>query len=56
MKAAELSGMDGVGALSPGTHADLGAVKGDPPQDIRTLEEPVFVMKGGEGCHLELDQ
>ena len=48
--------MDGVGTLSPGAYADLIAVKGDPLQDIRTLESPVFVMKGGEIYRSELDQ
>ena len=48
--------MDGVGALNPGAYADLIAVKGDPLQDIRTLESPVFVMKGGEIYRSELDQ
>lgn len=56
MKGAELPGMDGAGTLSHGTHADLVAVKGDPLQDIRTLEAPVFVTKGGEVYRSELDQ
>ena len=56
VKGAELLGMDGVGVLIPGAYADLIAVKGDPLQDIRTLESPVFVMKGGEIYRSELDQ
>ena len=56
VKGAALLGMDGVGALSPGAYADLIAVKGDPLQDIRTLESPVFVMKGGEVYRSEIDQ
>ena len=56
VKGAELLGMEGVGALNPGAYADLIAVKGDPLQDIRTLESPVFVMKGGEIYRSELDQ
>ena len=56
VKGAELLGMEGVGALNPGAYADLIAVKGDPLQDIRTLESPVFVMKGGEVYRSELDQ
>ena len=56
VKGAELLSMDGVGTLSPGAYADLIAVKGDPLQDIRTLESPVFVMKGGEIYRSELDQ
>ena len=56
VKGAELLGMDGVGTLSPGAYADLVAVEGDPLQDIRTLESPVFVMKGGEVYRSEIDQ
>ncbi len=38
---------DRVGTLLPGRFADLVAVEGDPLDDIRTLERPVAVMKGG---------
>ncbi len=36
-----------VGAVAPGRYADLVAVKGDPIADIRALERPAAVMKGG---------
>src|SRR5437868_7813087 len=37
-----------IGALEPGTWADIVAVDGDPLQDVTTLERVKFVMKGGE--------
>jgi imidazolonepropionase-like amidohydrolase len=47
--AAELIGWpDSVGAIAPGRYADIIAVRGDPLQDIRLLENVAFVMKGGE--------
>lgn len=46
---AELLGWtDDVGALRPGTFADLIAVPGDPTDDVTLLEDVPFVMKGGE--------
>jgi imidazolonepropionase-like amidohydrolase len=36
-----------VGTLAPGAYADVIAVAGDPLQNIRTLERPLFVMKDG---------
>lgn len=36
-----------VGTLKPGAFADLVAVAGNPLADVRTLEKPLFVMKGG---------
>jgi imidazolonepropionase-like amidohydrolase len=36
-----------VGAIAVGRYGDLIAVEGDPLQDVRVLEHPVFVMKGG---------
>jgi imidazolonepropionase-like amidohydrolase len=36
-----------IGRLEPGFVGDLVAVRGDPLDDIRTLESPVFVMKDG---------
>ncbi|WP_010219148.1 Xaa-Pro dipeptidase [Sphingomonas sp. PAMC 26621] len=36
-----------VGAIAAGRYGDLIAVDGDPLADIRTLERPSFVMKGG---------
>ena len=37
-----------VGAIAPGRYGDFVAVKGDPLQDIRLLEHPAAVIKGGE--------
>lgn len=37
-----------VGAIVAGRYGDLIAVDGDPIADVRLLEKPVFVMKGGE--------
>lgn len=45
--AAELLGVEGIGAIRPGHHADLIAVAGDPLTDVRTLKTVDFVMKGG---------
>jgi imidazolonepropionase-like amidohydrolase len=45
---AELMGWDEVGAVSPGRHADLVAVAGDPLADISLLEDVPVVIKGGE--------
>ncbi len=47
--AAEALGRAGdVGALSPGHYGDIVAVAGDPTKDVRLLEKPVAVIKGGE--------
>ncbi|OYU01430.1 MAG: Xaa-Pro dipeptidase [Sphingomonadaceae bacterium PASS1] len=37
-----------LGSVQPGRFADLVAVKGDPLQDIRVLENPTHVMKDGK--------
>jgi len=37
-----------VGAIEPGRYGDFVAVKGDPLRDIRLLEHPSAVIKGGE--------
>ncbi|HEY4958022.1 MAG TPA: amidohydrolase family protein [Caldimonas sp.] len=36
-----------VGAIAVGRYADLVAVRGDPLADVRVLQKPAFVMKGG---------
>ena len=38
---------DKVGVIKAGAFGDLVGVTGDPLQNIRLLETPVFVMKGG---------
>jgi imidazolonepropionase-like amidohydrolase len=38
---------DKVGVIKPGAFGDLVGVAGDPLQNIRLLEAPAFVMKGG---------
>ncbi|NOX68940.1 MAG: amidohydrolase family protein [Gammaproteobacteria bacterium] len=49
VNAAELLGWPGdVGAIESGSYADLIAVRGNPLEDIRELEDVRFVMKGGE--------
>ena len=49
IRAAELLGIEEqVGSITAGKKADLMAVAGDPLQDVRTLERPRFVMKGGK--------
>jgi len=37
-----------VGAIAPGRWGDIVAVDGDPLKDVRTLEHPVAVIKGGK--------
>ena len=39
---------DRIGTLAAGKLADIVVVPGDPLADIRVMERPVFVMKGGE--------
>ncbi|MEP6619350.1 MAG: amidohydrolase family protein [bacterium] len=36
-----------IGTLAPGKWADVVAVPGDPTKDIKLMEKPSFVMKGG---------
>lgn len=49
VNAADLMGWsDRVGTLQAGKFADIIAVDGDPLQDVRTLENVRFVMKGGK--------
>jgi imidazolonepropionase-like amidohydrolase len=48
LNGAKLLGWEGqIGALQPGYLADIVAVPGDPLQDISTLKNISFVMKGG---------
>ena len=39
---------DRVGAIRSGLLADIIAVDGNPLEDISTLEQPTFVMIGGQ--------
>jgi imidazolonepropionase-like amidohydrolase len=49
VRAAELLGMsDQIGTLEAGKFADVVAVRGDPLAEINSMENVVFVMKGGE--------
>lgn len=49
INAAEALGQAGqVGQVKAGAWGDLVGVKGDPLTDVRVLETPVFVMKGGQ--------
>lgn len=45
--AADLLGVSDRGRIAAGLLADMIAVRGDPLQDVRTMEDVVFVMKGG---------
>ena len=47
LHAAELLGVNDRGAIATGLLADLVAVPGNPLEDIRVTERPVFVMVGG---------
>jgi imidazolonepropionase-like amidohydrolase len=47
-KAAELLGRDDVGEIVEGRYADFVAVGGEPLKDVRVLEHPDVVIKGGE--------
>ncbi len=49
INAAELLGLSGkVGVIAPGAFADMVAVDGDPLANVKLLEKPSFVMKGGK--------
>jgi imidazolonepropionase-like amidohydrolase len=47
VNAADLIGNSRIGQVRPGAFADIIAVKADPLQDVRALENVAFVMKGG---------
>jgi imidazolonepropionase-like amidohydrolase len=47
IRGAELLELDDRGYLAPGKLADIVAVSGNPLENIRTMENVVFVMKGG---------
>jgi imidazolonepropionase-like amidohydrolase len=53
--AADLMGWgDQIGAIEPGKFADMIAVRGDPVEEIKQLEQVKFVMKGGAVIKNEL--
>ena len=45
--AADLLGSSEVGAVAAGKYADMVAVRADPLSDIKSLEHPSFILKGG---------
>ncbi len=47
VNAADLLGIEDLGAIAPGLLADLIAVAGDPLEDVTVFEDVRFVMKGG---------
>lgn len=46
--AVALNRADDVGQITPGHYGDIVAVAGDPTKDVRLLEHPVWVLKGGQ--------
>jgi imidazolonepropionase-like amidohydrolase len=46
--ASEALGRNDVGEIQVGRYGDIVAVDGDPLRDIRVLERPAAVVKGGE--------
>ena len=46
--AAEALGRNDVGVIEVGRYGDLVAVPGDPTRDVRVLEKPAAVVKGGK--------
>jgi imidazolonepropionase-like amidohydrolase len=47
LNAADLLGVTDRGVIAPGKLADLIAVRGNPLEDVRVLEQVPWVMKGG---------
>ncbi len=43
-----LNRADDVGQITAGHYGDIVAVAGDPTKDVRLLEHPVWVLKGGQ--------
>jgi imidazolonepropionase-like amidohydrolase len=43
-----LNRTDDVGQITPGHYGDIVAVAGDPTKDVRLLEHPIWVLKGGQ--------
>jgi len=43
-----LNRVDDVGQITPGHYGDIVAVAGDPTKDVRLLEHPTWVLKGGQ--------
>lgn len=48
LQSATINAAEALGQVKVGAWSDLVGVKGDPLADVRVLEKPVFVMKGGE--------
>jgi imidazolonepropionase-like amidohydrolase len=46
--ASEALGRNDVGEIQVGRYGDIVAVDGDPLRDVRVLERPAAVVKGGE--------
>ena len=46
--AVALNRVDDVGQLTPGHFGDIVAVSGDPTKDVRLLQHPLWVLKGGQ--------
>jgi imidazolonepropionase-like amidohydrolase len=53
LPAAVLGIQSEVGTLEPGKQADILAVRGNPLENVRALEDVLFVMKGGEVVRLD---
>jgi imidazolonepropionase-like amidohydrolase len=47
LNAADLLGVSDRGIIAPGKLADLIAVRGNPLEDVRVLEQVLWVMKDG---------